>query len=116
MSAQSSFVVAREQRRYKRYIVKGSVVLQCSAGESRGTLLNLGKGGVLIRSKTVHTEGEKLSFCFDVRGYGETFKARGLVVGTQADLSAIKFLAEPAGIEALLLWLDQENCTWSGTV
>lgn len=101
-------------RRYKRYIVTGSVELESSSGKSRGTLLNVGKGGVLARADTIHREETELALHFHVAAYPETFAALGHVVGTKEDLLAIKFLEEPEGIAFLLDWLDLQHCIWSG--
>ena len=93
VSVQSRLPVAR---RYKRYIVSGSVVFQGPGGESRGALLNLGQGGVLVRTDAHYREGTDLTLRFQVGSDPETFSTLGQVVGTKADLLAIKFLEEPS--------------------
>ena len=98
----------------KRYIVTGFVALQTAAGDSRGKLLNLGRGGMLVRSDAPYREGTELTIRFQVGGDPETFTALGEVVGTKEDLLAIKFPDQTAGLDALLRRLEQENCTWSG--
>ena len=101
-------------RRYKRYIVTGSATFRRSGKECRGALLNVGQGGVLVRPDSLYREGPDLSLLFQVVGYPETVAAPGRIVGTKTDLLAIKFRQQPAGIDTLLRWLEQENCTWSG--
>ena len=105
----------RVTRRYKRYIVNGSVVLQGTRGESRGTLLNLGQGGILVRTDTAEPQGVDITVLFDVAGYLETFAMKGQVVGINGTLLAIKFLDDLDMAFLLLLdWLDFQHCTWSG--
>jgi hypothetical protein len=104
---------ARERRRYRRYIVKGSVVVLHSSAEIAGELLNLGFGGVLVRTKIVHPEGTRVTLTFQFNGYPEETSAQGLVVGTKPDLMAVKFLEEPAGIESVLNWLEMEHYPWT---
>ena len=101
-------------RRYKRYIVTGSATFRRSGKECRGALLNVGQGGVLVRPDSLYREGPDLSLLFQVVGYPETVATPALIVGTKTDLLAIKFRQQPAGIDTLLRWLEQENCTWSG--
>jgi hypothetical protein len=104
----------RLTRRCKRYIVNGSAVLEGPGGESRGLLLNVGQGGILVRTNAAHEEGSNLTLYFHVSGYPETFAGHGQVVGTKGILSAIKFMEEPEGIKFLLAWLGLQHCTWSG--
>ncbi len=111
---QSCLGPAGERRLYRRYIVTGSVVLQTGAVESCGALLNLGVGGMLVRTDTLYQEGTDLVFRFQVGGNPEMFTAFGQVVGTKADRLAIKFLEQPAGMYALLHWLEQRNFIWPG--
>lgn len=113
MSAQFSLVADKDRRRYKRYIVEGSVTFQNSEGES-SALLNVARGGVLVRTDTLCREGTVISLRFKVASYPETFASRGQVVGTKQKLMAIKFLERPKGLETLLGWLDRENCPWAG--
>ena len=54
------------------------------------------------------------SLLFQVVGYPETVATLGRIVGTKENLQAVKFREEPAGLDALLRWLEQENVTWSG--
>ena len=101
------------RRRYKRYIVTGPLAVQGPGGESRGTLLNVGQGGILVRSDTTFKEGADLSLTFQVAGYPETFAVQGRVVGTKADVLAFKFLTEPSGLDMLVRWLDLQHVAWS---
>ena len=104
---------ARVTRRYKRYIVKGSVVLQGPGGGSRGMLLNIGQGGILVRTDNAQPTGVDITLLFDVTGYPETFGMWGQVVGINGSLLAIKFLDEP-DIGFLLDWLEFQHYAWSG--
>ena len=101
-------------RRYKRFIVTGSVALQSAAGEFCAKLLNLGRGGMLVRTDVLCREGTELGLRFQTGSYPETCAALGEVVGAKEDLLAIKFRGEPARMDALLCWLERENVTWSG--
>jgi hypothetical protein len=108
----------RERRRYRRYIVKGSVIINPALPEAAGDatvgeLLNIGLGGVLLRSKTIPREGTRVSLRFSFDGYPEKTLAEGQVVGTKPDLMAVKFLEQPAGIDAVLNWLEQEHYPWT---
>jgi hypothetical protein len=110
----------RERRRYRRYIVKGSVIINLALPEAAGDatvgeLLNIGLGGVLLRSKITHQEGTRVSLNFEFDGYPEKTSAEGQVVGTKPDLMAVKFLEQPVGIDAVLCWLEQEHYPWTVT-
>jgi hypothetical protein len=110
--SQLGYSGAREQRRYKRYIVTGTATLQTAAGESRASLLNFGRGGMLVRTDMLCPDGTELLLSYEVGGYPETCVARGKVVGSKPGLLAIMFFEEAA--EVLLRWLEEANCTWSG--
>ena len=115
MMIMSTGVFRPVTRRSKRYIVKGSAVLQTPSGESAGALLNLGQGGMLVRTDVPYKKGTELALRFHVGGSSpETITALGEVVGAKEDLLAIKFLKKPTGIEFLLDWLDLQHCLWSG--
>lgn len=103
-------------RRSKRYTVTGSAVFQSLGGDSRGALLNFGKGGILARTDTTHPWGTKLNLHVHVAGYPETFAIRAQVVRVNEHLVAIKFLAEPEGIAFLIDWLDLQHRAVSGVV
>jgi len=103
----------RERRRYRRYIVRGLVTIQGNSTETTGELRNLGWGGILIRSNVIHPEASNLSLWCQLEGYPETLYVLGRVVGTQPNLMAIQFLKPPAGMDALLSWLDRENFLWT---
>jgi len=101
-------------RRHKRYIVSGSVVFHASGAESRGTLLNIGKGGLLAQTDAKHSWRTSLSVHFHVTGYPETFATTAEVIRIRGELLAIEFWDEPAGLALLLAWLELQHCVWSG--
>jgi hypothetical protein len=103
-------------RRYRRYIVDGSAAVQGPLGESRGALLNVGQGGILVRTDVPQAQGMDLTIQFHLYSYPETFASRGQIVGIKDSMLAIKFLEEPQGLRLLLAWLQLQNCTWSGVV
>lgn len=80
VNAQSRPPVAR---RYRRYIVSGSVVFQGPGGESRGALLNVGQGGLLVRTDSLYRGGLDLSLLFQIVGYSETVATLGRILGTK---------------------------------
>ncbi|HWP83779.1 MAG TPA: PilZ domain-containing protein [Terriglobia bacterium] len=103
----------RERRRYRRYIVSGVVRYGTETTESAGSLLNLGWGGLLVRSRVVYTGGTNLTLLFQVEDYPETIHAKARVVGTQPGLMALRFLHPPDGIDLLLRWLEFGNAPWT---
>lgn len=114
MRTQSYVVATKECRRYRRYIVDGFVTLDCVLGETTGTLLNLGQGGILVKVAGKYRAGMFLSLKIQVENFPELLEAFGRVVGIKHDYVAIHYIEEPAGLKLLLNWLEQENCTWSG--
>ena len=114
MVVQTSPLITTNRRRYKRYIVEGFVTLDCALGKANGALLNLGQGGILVRVAGRYRAATIVSLRIQLENYPEMLATSGQVVGTQDGLVAIQFLEKPMGIELLLNWLEQENCTWSG--
>jgi len=55
-----------------------------------------------------------LSLRIQLENFPELIGVFWRVVGTQNGLLAIQLLEKPAGIEFMLNWLEQANCTWSG--
>ena len=103
-----------ERRRSVRYIVEGDVIFHIGSPESSGALVNIGRHGMLVRTKVLVPEGTKLRVGFTVDGYPAECQGRSQVVRTSPDLLAVQFLGEPRGLPQLLLWLERENVPWTG--
>ncbi len=101
--------VISERRKFVRYLVAGDVQFRSAAVEATGELLDIGTGGILVRSQTMLDKGTNLTAGFDVKGCTGTFAAKGRVVRTQFDVLAIMFLDPPAGLDELLAELANKG-------
>ena len=108
-------VVRNERRHYRRYIVGGEVKLRSGSVETSGGLVNLGQGGMLLRSGVALLEGREMTVYAKVAGYPNPLEVPGRVIRAQDELTAIQFLKPLEDGHELLLWLAQENCSWTGT-
>ena len=97
-----------EKRRYKRYPVSGQVEFRTELEKAVGELIHISRRGIFVRSHFMPPLRTDLSIHFTVRGYGETFRVGGRVVGSEKDRIAVMFSVEPAGMEKLLQWLDRK--------
>ncbi|HEY7680001.1 MAG TPA: PilZ domain-containing protein [Terriglobia bacterium] len=104
-----------ERRKHRRYIVKGMVWFRADGVARTGELINFGYGGMLVRSNHVLPAGSEVSLRVVAYCYKNSFEVRAKVVGGRISLMAVQFLERPAGVGELLLWLEQENCPWTGT-
>ena len=98
-----------ERRKYKRYGVTGRAEFQADSERAVGELLDIGTGGLLIRSRLVPDKGTNIWAQFTVAGYPGAFESRGRVVRSQLDVVAVMFLEPPAGLEKLLGWLEHRT-------
>jgi hypothetical protein len=104
----------RIRRKHKRYIVDGSVTLQGDVGEAFGTLVNLGRGGMLVRSSRVNPQaGEEYKLRFTVRGYDQPMEAGGMVVGGHSGFLAMQFSHAPQDLDTVLHFMEQANYPWA---
>jgi len=69
-----------------------------------GDLLDVAKGGVLIRSADVPSEESGITVRLTVSGYSRMFEAEGWVV---SDSIAVMYFDEPPGLGELLRWLER---------
>ena len=107
----------RIQRKHRRYIVNGSVMFPGAPGELFGDLVNLGRGGLLVRSDHPGPPvGKECNFHFTVHGYDRELEAGGVVVGGRFNLMAIQFLHEPLELESVLNLMEQSHCPWTGSI
>ncbi|MGH9784432.1 MAG: PilZ domain-containing protein [Terriglobia bacterium] len=105
-----------ERRRYRRYIVAGSVRFVMNFGAGSTELVNLGEGGMLIRAAAVLADGATGTFHVVPSRYPLEFEVEGQVVGGKDDLVAIQFPQKHHAVSALIQRLEQENCPWTGTI
>ncbi len=96
-----------ERRSHKRYPAAGDAMFLAASLMARGDLLDVAKGGALIRSADVPSEGSGITVHFTVSGYSRLFEAEGRVVRAQLDTIAVMFFDEPAGLGGLLRWLER---------
>ncbi len=94
---------------HKRYRVSGPAEFQAGSVTATGELLDVGTGGILLRSDVNPSQGTHLQAQFAVAGYHGTFNARGRVVRTQLGVVAVMFLDQPDGLQPLLDWLEQKE-------
>lgn len=105
-----------ERRRFRRYIVSGTVRFDTNSEAGSSDLINLGEEGVLIRGGVVLPEGTEGTFHVVPSRYSVEFEIQGQVVGVKDNLMAIRFLQKRPAVAALIQWLEWENCPWTGTV
>ncbi len=94
-----------EGRRHKRYPAAGDATFLAASLRARGDLLDVAKGGVLIRSADLPSEDSGITVRFTVSGYSRMFEAEGWVVRAHPDSIAVMFFDEPPGLGELLRWL-----------
>ena len=105
-----------ERRNHRRFIVSGRVRIVKGFDTGLGSLVNLGEGGILLRSRALFPEGAKATFHVSPSGCPIEFEIEGQVVGVKDDLMAVRFLEERQEVSYCLRWLASENCPWTGTV
>ena len=98
-----------EKRRYKRYRVSGQAEFRFGGVRATGELLDIGNGGVLMRSEEIPAQQTSLAFSFAVEGYPKALQAQGRVVYTQLNTLAVMFLGKVEGLEELLRALEQKE-------
>ena len=98
-----------ERRQYKRYRVTGRAEFQADSERAVSELLDIGTGGLLIRSQLIPDKGTNLWVQFTVAGYPGALDSRGRVVRSQLDVLAVMFLEPPAELERLLSWLEHRT-------
>ena len=105
-----------ERRKHRRFIVSGRVRFVTGFDSGLGSLVNLGEGGILIRSRALFLEGTKATFHVCPSGCPIEIEIEGQVVGVKDDLMAVRFLEERLEVSDCVQWLANENCPWTGTV
>ena len=106
-------VIPSERRRYRRYIVRGQVKFRTDSAEVSGDLVNVGPGGMLLRSDIVLSEGKEITIHAMVFGYPTAIEVFGRVASAKDGLMSIQFLKEPIGLFELVRWLARENYPWT---
>ena len=99
-------MVSIDRRRYKRYPVSGRAKFQAGITEGDGDVLDIGSGGILIRSPVGLSQGTELKTLFTIQGYASEFSTSGRMVRAQLGVLAVMFLQEPVGLWELLKWLE----------
>ena len=105
-----------ERRKHRRFIVSGRVRIVRGFDSGLGSLVNLGEGGILIRSRALFPEGAKATFQIHPAGCPIALEIEGQVVGVKDSLMAVRFLEERREVSDCLRWLASENCPWTGAV
>ena len=98
-----------ERRQNKRYRVTGRAEFQADSARETGELVDIGSGGLLVRSQLIPDKGTNVWVQFTVAGYPGAFESRGRVVRSQLDVLAVMFLEPPAELERLLAWLEHRT-------
>lgn len=95
---------ARQKRQHRRYALAGQAVFRTAkAVEARACSLNIGIGGILLRSPVIPPEGTELWLHLALEDRPEAFFiTRGRIVRTEPDGLAVIFLEQPAGLESML--------------
>src|SRR5262245_51780277 len=104
-----------ERRLHRRYILTGSAKFHISTGQVAGGLVNIGLGGMLVRTDVTLPHGQVYRVDLRVPGYAYGVEVFGRVAGTQDGKCAIHFAGNSRGLAELLVWLAQENMPWTTT-
>lgn len=105
-----------ERRKHRRFIVSGKVQMVTRFDFAPATLVNLGEGGILIRSRDPFPEGTRGTFHISPVACPFEIEIQGQVVGVKDDLMAVQFLERQTEVSDCVQWLANENCPWAGTV
>jgi hypothetical protein len=111
-----NMIPSTERRRQRRFIVYGRVRFVTGFDSGLGSLVNLGEGGILFRSRAPFPEGTTATFYVSPAGCPVEIEIEGQVVGVKDGLLAVRFLEERQEVSLCLRWLASENCPWTGTV
>ena len=106
-----------EQRLHKRFIVSGRAAIELDGRNVSGKVVGVGAGGVLLLCHPTRPPGTEVQIDFADWGLTGEFPvgARGKVVWTQPGNVGLKFIGEPDGLKAILIFLEREHCCWWGT-
>jgi PilZ domain len=105
-----------ERRKHRRFIVSGKVQFTAGFDSGLGSLVNLGEGGLLIRSRALLPEGTKGTFHVHPSRCPIEFEIEGQVVGVKGSVMAVQFLEKRPEVSDCVQWLASENCPWTGPV
>lgn len=98
-----------ERRKYERYRVDGKASFWMTTEPAVGEVLDVGSGGLLVRSDVLVPQGARVTMQFKVAGSDRGFIANGRVIRTQMDVLAIMFLEKVEGLEDLLKELKEKQ-------
>jgi hypothetical protein len=104
-----------ERRQHRRYIVRGRVRFLIDSLEVSADLVNLGQGGMLIRSPFEVPVGTSLDLRILAFCYPAVVAGIGRVVGGRGVLLALQFVQKSPEAGRLLWWLEKEHYPWTGT-
>ena len=110
-----NMIPSTERRRQRRFIVYVRVRFVTGFDSGLGSLVNLGEGGILFRSRAPFPEGTTATFYVSPAGCPVEIEIEGQVVGVKDGLLAVRFLEERPEVSLCLRWLASENCPWTGT-
>ena len=105
-----------ERRKHRRYIVSGRVRFVTGFDTGLASLVNLGEGGILIRSRALLPLGTKATFRVVPSQCPIEIEIEGRVVGVKDGLLAVRFLEKRQEVSDCVRWLASENCPWTGSV
>ena len=105
-----------ERRKHRRFIVSGRVRMVSGFDSGLGNLVNLGEGGILMRTRALFPEGTKATFQVQPSACPIEIEIEGEVVGVKDDIMAVRFLEKRPEVSACVQWLANENCPWTGAV
>ena len=101
--------MAIERRLYKRYPLSGRVEFQTASKKATGKLVDIVKGGALIRSDVKPSRKSIVTARFQVQDYPGVIEVRGRVLRIKSinNTWAMQFLEAPATLEELLRWRSE---------
>jgi hypothetical protein len=99
----------KEQRRYLRYAVSGSVRLDFDGQHCIGVPLNISMGGILLQTDTEVPTGTLGTIQLAVSNFSNIIVSRVRVVRVVGATTAVTFLEEPVELAKLISVLSGES-------
>lgn len=98
----------KEERRYIRYVISGSLILEIEGQRYSGTPHNISMGGILFQAGTQFSKGAYGTMWLEVFGFTDMIVAHIRIVRTQGPFTAAVFLRPSIDLERLISCLAND--------
>jgi hypothetical protein len=109
LSAAEATSKLKEQRRYLRYVVTGSISLDFDGEHCIGVPVNISMGGILLHTDAKLPTGASGTIQLVVSNFTDIIVSKVRVVRTVATTVAVAFLEEPVELTRLISVLAGES-------